>query len=163
MGSRIASYHLTSLKSLQNHCAGPCSLYSQVGIFIPITWACWSFSVSRAKNSNPVAPCNRWFHFKLFQIVLKFTMDPPHPGTTKTSKWRAYFLFRKSVRKFWSTSQEIPFSRENFRSEDKINLAIYIPSEIIGHWTIGSFQSLLASQLLKLTAHITTFTSLPRG
>ena len=61
MGSRIASYHLTSLKSLQNHCAGPSSLYSQVEIFIPIAWAFWSFSVSRAKNSNLVAPCNRWF------------------------------------------------------------------------------------------------------
>ena len=33
----------------------------------------------------------------------------------KTSKWNAHFPFGNSVWEFWSTFQEIPFSRENFR------------------------------------------------
>ena len=34
----------------------------------------------------------------------------------KTSKWNTHFPFENCVWEFWSTFQEIPFSRENLRS-----------------------------------------------
>ena len=37
----------------------------------------------------------------------------------KPSKWNAYFSFRNSVWEFWTTFQEFPFSRGNFRSGRK--------------------------------------------
>ena len=52
------------------------------------------------------------------------------PGTSKN--YQMGRTFGSSVWEFWSTLEEIPFSRENSVREDKINLSIYIPSEISG-------------------------------
>lgn len=49
------------------------------------------------------------------------------PGTTKTSKGNAHFPFGYSVWEFWSTFQEIPFSREDFRS-GRQNLSFHLHS-----------------------------------
>ena len=45
----------------------------------------------------------------------------------KTSEWNAHFAFGNSVWEFWSTFQEIPFSRENFRS-GRQNYSFYLQS-----------------------------------
>ena len=43
-------------------------------------------------------------------------IKPKDLELVKTSKWNPNFPFGNSVWKFWSTFQEILFSRENFRS-----------------------------------------------
>ena len=51
------------------------------------------------------------------------------------------FSLGNSVWVVWSNFQEIPYSRENFRSgRKKINLSIYIPSETSGFLGANSNQ-----------------------
>ena len=55
--------------------------------------------------------------FKTFSLKLgSKAIQAKRPGTSKTSQWNAHFPFGDSVWEFWSTFDEIPFSRENFRS-----------------------------------------------
>ena len=79
----------------------------------------WKFSVGCARSIS------RTFSRKLGSKAIQ----AKRPGTSKNQQMERTFPFGNSVWEFWSTFQEIPFSRENFRSGDTINLSIYIPSE----------------------------------
>ena len=68
----------------------------------------------------------------------------------KLANGRNDFPFRNSVWEFWSTFQEIPFSRENFRLERKINLSIYIQSEISGFFWVNGIHVVLAEECTKI-------------
>ena len=43
----------------------------------------------------------------------------------KLSKWNAHFPLGNSVWEFWSTFQEVPFSRENFHLHSILNFRIF--------------------------------------
>ena len=51
---------------------------------------------------------------------------PKGPELVKTGKWNAHVLFGNFVWEFWSTFQEIPFSRENFCSRRQNESFLYI-------------------------------------
>ena len=61
-------------------------------------------------------PCFHFHDFFSDDRIKGMQSKTKGPELVKTSKWNAHFLFRNSVWESWSTFQDIPFSRENFRS-----------------------------------------------
>ena len=67
---------------------------------------------NRNFHGDALVPIPRLF----FRKVGSRRSKPKGLELVTISKWNAYFTFGNSVWEFWSTFQEIPFSRENFRS-----------------------------------------------